>query len=514
MSNKIEYRARPLSAPQVKTLAEGEGWEFDALAVPWNTWDNTGFCMEQMAAHSLTPSKQGVKLRFEHETTIGIISDIRDEKDGLYITGRISDTAAGRDARTLLNDNAITGLSIGFIPTGEPQITYEDETTYITQTAGELLEVSLVTFPAYKDTHITEIRKQSEKEENKMPNNTPSVDFERLERSIDLINEKLSEKAEAAPAAMSFRSFGAYARALASENPEALRAYNGATTGDDKTLRPAWLNRTMKKMVEKQRVTSLFTHTNTLPKDGMSVEFPQFGDDGLVVEKQKKEGDALPYGKITITTGSAPVNTYGGYSTVSKQQIERGSDVYLSTLFERQALHYAREIEKATRELFTATVKQNLASTPLATGKELSAVTVNDLIAVLVDAAQYYDETDVNLDGILVSADVLKHLASLEEAPKALKFVTAAAGDNTQGAVNIPALQGSISSIPVTLIPGDSVFCCYSSSALEVHESAGAPLRLQDESIIDLTKAFSVYGYAAHFVSDTEGIVPIKLGAK
>ena len=39
--------------------------------------------------------------------------------------------------------------------------------------------------------------------------------------------------------------------------------------------------------------------------------------------------------------------------------------------------------------------------------------------------------------------------------------------------------------------------------------SPGAPFRLQDENIVNLTKQFSVYGYVAAYSEFPEGLVPI-----
>lgn len=508
---QTEIRARTLDKFDLRALDDegAKGWEFDALAVPWDTPDTIApGITELIPRDALTPA-ESVKLRFEHQDTIGRVISTRSEQDGLYITARISDTSLGRDARALIMDGAITGLSIGFQPTAEPDITRsDDQGTLITQRAGTIHEVSLVSFPAYQATNIQEIRHKEE--ENTMTDTTLSAlsaDLDILSRSVDLLSEKIdTAPAQAAP---EFRSFGHYVKALVAGEELAERAYSGATTTDDPTVRPAWVNRVVDKMKRKQRVTELFTHRYDLPADGMSIEYPEFDTDTLAVAKQATEGADLKAGKITLTTGSAPVNTYGGYSAISRQQIERGSDVYLTTLFNRQALRYARAIEEATRALLTATITQRNEGALDAT-KAATALTVNDVIALIVDAAQYYDDTDTTLDGIVVSAEIFKHLATLDESPKALKFAQAAPGDNTQGTINLPALTGSTASIPVTLIPGTKTMAFIASDAIEIKESSGAPFRLQDENIVNLSKQFSVYGYAAHFAPDPSGILPVK----
>ena len=51
---------------------------------------------------------------FEHREVVGVWTELREDQKGLYVAGKISDTAQGRDARTLAVDGAITGLSIGY----------------------------------------------------------------------------------------------------------------------------------------------------------------------------------------------------------------------------------------------------------------------------------------------------------------------------------------------------------------------------------------------------------------
>ena len=49
--------------------------------------------------------------------------------------------------------------------------------------------------------------------------------------------------------------------------------------------------------------------------------------------------------------------------------------------------------------------------------------------------------------------------------------------------------------------------------SVTVWESGNAPFQLQDENILNLSKDYSVYGYAAHGVTLPEGIMPIKFTA-
>ena len=75
------------------------------------------------------------------------------------IDARISDTQLGRDVRQLIADGALTQMSIGFLPTDDGQTITRTETGIaVTVTRATLYEVSVVPFPAYEDTAITDQR--------------------------------------------------------------------------------------------------------------------------------------------------------------------------------------------------------------------------------------------------------------------------------------------------------------------------------------------------------------------
>jgi len=74
---------------------------------------------------------------------IGLWKSMSEDDKGLAVNGELIDTTAGRDAYVALKAGAITGLSIGFRISG-----YEIDGKTRTITEAELLEVSVVTFPA------------------------------------------------------------------------------------------------------------------------------------------------------------------------------------------------------------------------------------------------------------------------------------------------------------------------------------------------------------------------------
>jgi hypothetical protein len=100
-------------------------------------------------ARSLKRCAAAVPLLWQHEPgkPIGRIEYLKEDKRGLRVIGRLSTTAAGREAAALLKDGALSGLSFGY--------RVRDAEATIIEGGGEgralkdveLVEVSLVSLP-------------------------------------------------------------------------------------------------------------------------------------------------------------------------------------------------------------------------------------------------------------------------------------------------------------------------------------------------------------------------------
>jgi len=93
-------------------------------------------------------------------TPVGIWTSMEEDDTGLKVTGKLADTARGREAYGLLKMTprpAITGLSIGYIAK-EYSIGTKPEEPRRTLKKVELLEVSLVTFPANGKARVQSVK--------------------------------------------------------------------------------------------------------------------------------------------------------------------------------------------------------------------------------------------------------------------------------------------------------------------------------------------------------------------
>lgn len=499
---------------------------FEGTAVPYDEpWQIAPGLYEEVAPGALE-ADEPVQVFYSHDwrtggLPVGRVESYRDANGGLQVRARISRTPKGDEVYTLLRDGVINKLSIGFDPRDVETRTVDGEEVFRV-TRAVWRELSVAINPAYPTAGITRVR---EREDPTMPADTVTSDqltelreaharelAELREANSDL-ERRLSILADsdrdAAPLASQWRSFGEFVRAVASGDEAATTAYadmmtRDFATTDDTVARAAWVNRALR-LVEENRRLAAFFNREPLPPEGLSVDYPQVAANTVDVDEQAAEGDDLTYGELQIASASADVKTYGGYVSMSRQVIERSSVPYLTTAFRAMAIAYAKRINAAVRAAFVA------ATTPTveATFTEWDAA---DYLGFIVDAAGLIEDAGLSLDGLIASEDVFKHAATLLDGDGRPVFnLTRGGGQavNVPGSMQPTRFGGTIDGLPIfvdrTLAAGSLAGA--SREALTTWESPGAPFRLQDSNVINLTQDFSVYGYAAISVEFPAGIV-------
>jgi len=93
-------------------------------------------------------------------TPIGVWTEMAEDGHGLKVSGKLADTPRGREAYSLMKMTprpAINGLSIGYIPKDyEPRSKPEEPRRTLKRV--DLVEISLVTFPANPKARIGEVK--------------------------------------------------------------------------------------------------------------------------------------------------------------------------------------------------------------------------------------------------------------------------------------------------------------------------------------------------------------------
>lgn len=501
-----EFQAR-LDATEERTII--------GLAVPYGQEiELTGKLKERFEPGAID-GVEDVKLFYGHEEPIGKVVEGRDTEAGYEIVAKISDTPRGNEVYTLLQDDVLNRFSVGFFPVVDRQ---EGQT--IVRELVDLKEVSVVPFPAFEGAKITEVRSEAEPEAEPTDETPIETESETMSENIELdVRSVQDEVAElrrviesgktvemAAPATHKFRSQGEFAKALAKGDADAVQLTRDASTSADTVALPGFLGY-IDNLIDTNRPTLSAFSRAALPAAGLTVEYAQVSANTLDVDVQSPENEELAFGNLSIDSVSANVVTYGGYTSMSKQTIERSSVNYLDTALRALSIAYANATNKAVVDLIEA---QDY------TGKkfDVSALTSEALIGGIADASSYiYKETGLRPEAIMVGTGAYKLLLQAAGEDGRPVVLVNGAGVNNIGSANIPGLSGQLFGLPVIVDPaiGTNLGFMANSAAIQTLESAGAPVRLSADDITTLTDSISVYGYMAITMPFSDALVKLDI---
>lgn len=505
----------------LREQADGDGLTLAGIAVPFNTEYELFDGYREVIDPDCDFGERNVKLAREHGELIGRITEQTREPDGLHITARIADTPQGREVADLVREGVYDAFSIGFKPVSNNVEQRDDGVTVVHRTAVELFEVSVTGIPAYTGAQITGQRHLDNQEGTTMTDTTTELAQLRDEMRDELRGIKstlahLDDTTATSPAGGMYRTAGDYLKALAAGDEQA-REFMTATrdlittadTGDNVT----WIADDLKLIQLRRKVMGLLTHA-ALPPKGMTMEYNVVATDTTATAKQANEGDTLTFGKVTFGTKTADINTYGGYTTLSRQTIERSTVAVLNTALRALTNSYAKATELAVRaELYGLIKAQRDAASnanKIDVAKTAAAMTPNDWASLILDAAELTDERNTSLGTLAVSKDVAKALIALTDTGSRFLDISGK-GNDTLGSFDLTGVVGDLMRVPVHILPGaeanTAVFL--DPSAVTVWESGG-PTQLTDGDAIHLTESYSVYGYLAIGATDPNAMLPIK----
>ena len=490
-------------------LVETEERTIVGLAVPYGQEiELTGNTKERFEPGAID-GVEDVKLFYGHEEPIGKVIEGRDTPEGYEIVARISDTPRGNEVYTLLQDDVLNRFSVGFFP-----VVDRKEGQTIVRELVDLKEVSVVPFPAFEGAKITEVRSEAELADETPIETESETMSENIELDVRSVQDEVAELRRviesgkavetATPATHKFRSQGQFAKALLDGDEDAKALARAASTSADTVALPGFLGY-IDNLINTNRPTLSAFSRAALPAAGLTVEYAQVSANTLTVGVQNPENEELAFGNLTIDSVSANVITYGGYTSMSRQTIERSSVNYLDTALRALSIAYANTTNKAVVDLIEA---QNY------TGKrwDVSAGTSEALIGGLADAASYiFKETGLRPEAIMCGTGAYKFLLQVAGEDGRPVVLVNGAGVNNIGSANIPGLSGQLFGLPVIVDPQIATNRCFvaNSAAIQTLESAGAPVRLSADDITTLTDSISVYGYMAITLPFADALVAL-----
>ena len=458
---------------------------------------------------------QDVKLFWNHDEPIGKVVEGRETDAGFEITAYISETPRGEEVLTLLRDGVLNKFSVGFIP-----VENERDENVVVRTLVDLKEVSVVPFPAYSGANISEVREEVEIDS---PDETPiEQESEPMSENIELdVRTALDEVAElrrvveagmtistATPAPVKFRSQGEFVKAMVDGDEDAKVLARAASTSADTIAYPPFYGY-IDTLIRSNRPTIEAFSRAALPSAGLTVEYARIETNTLAVGQQDPENEALSFGNLSFETVSTPIKTYGGYTSVSRQYIERSNINTVNTVFEALTQQYA----KSTNAALVAALAALSYS-----GKTFDADggTASSLAEGIANGAAYiYENTGLRPEFILADPDAYVTLVKVAAGDGRPVLNVEGAGVNNIGTANIPGLRGSVFGLPIIVDPALASGTVYMANpaAVITMESAGSPVRLSAGDITTLTDDLSVYGYLAIAVPRFAALVKLDVTA-
>ena len=486
------------------------------LAVPYGQDANIGGAYMERFVPGAIDGVEDVKLFYGHETPIGVVTSGRETDSGYEITAKVSETSLGNDVLTLMRDGALNKFSVGFVP-----VEQERDGNTVTRTKVALKEISVVAFPAFAGANITEVREEEreivqpaeptptpiKESESELENTNIELDVRSVQDEVAelrrVVESNITPVAPAAPEYMNYRSFGEYVQGLAKGDAAAAELARAASTSADTHAIPAYIGY-INKLIQSNRPSWNVWSSSVLPATGMTVEYAAITANTLAVGAQSAENAALSFGNLTIDNISTSVATYGGYTTVSKQAVLRGSVDYVGTVFDALAVAYANATNAAA--------KAKIAALDF-TGKIMDCDDNNaaGVISGLIDGVKYIkSNSGLNAEFILCSADSYKYFMKIADSAGRPIVNVNKDGANTYATANND-LTGSIWGIPVIVDPSLGAGLAYlaNSKALMVMESSGSGTRLSTQDVSTLTDTYSLYGFAAIAVPFESAIVKL-----
>ena len=487
---------------EFEARADQETGTITGLAVPYGQTADIGGVYQERFAPGAIDSVDDVKIFYGHDhksTPIGKVISGRETDAGYEVTAKISDTPKGNEVLTLMRDGVLNKFSVGF-----QALNSERDGSVVTRTKVALKEISVVPFPAFAGASITEVREDGEKtaETSEPQAESEQPMSENIELDVRAVQDEVAElrrvieadKNVATPAPMGaeFRSQGEFAKALVAGDVKAVEFARTASTSADAAIVAPWYGYINTLIANNRPTVSAFSRA-ALPATGLTVEYAKIDSNTLAVDEQSPENEALAFGNLTFETVSATVKTYGGYTTFSRQYVERSQVNTLDQVFQGLALAYAGASNTA------------LVSTLAAldwTGKVFDAdgQTASSLAEGIANGAAYiFTNTGLRPEFILTGTDGYVKIAKVAASDGRPVLLADGNGMNNIGTMNIPGLTGSVFGLPIIVDPaiGSSVVYLANSAAVMTMESAGAPVRLTDGDITTLTDSVSVYGYMA-----------------
>jgi HK97 family phage prohead protease len=454
------------------------------------------------------PDPKSIKLLSQHDAKkpLGRGVTFSESENSIDAVFSISRSARGTEALILAEEGLQSGLSIG---AEVIKSKIKDGVTYVS--AARLVEVSLVTEPAFKSAQVTDIAaEESAVEEPNQPTESETATVEETTSAVEAtptVEAAAVEAARPAVTAMAYTKPRIEVTAAkyventirAAMGDDAARQYLLAAdnTTDNAGLVPTrQLSEIINPLGTTIRPSIEAISRGVLPDAGMTFEIPKIT--AMPVVAVAAEDAGFTDTDQTSAFLSVDVKKYAGQQTFSVELLDRTSPAFFDELVRNMAAAYAKATDAAVNAaLITGATADATTTTTYPTAAELLGI-------VARGAASVYGATlglaNPFARNMIVNTSQWSNIMTLNDAGRPI--YTASQPQNAGGAVAPTSLQGNVAGLNLYVTPNtasgtdtDGSIIIVNPDAYTWYESPTYRLRAESTAAGQITIGY--YGYGA-----------------
>ena len=500
MENILTFSA-DLTADTAKRIISGK-------IVPMGTGEvgstSAGAVVFEKGSIQLPEDPKSVKLLNQHNTKepLGKAQFFNEvDGEGIYASFKISSSTRGSDALITASEGLTSGLSVGV-----EVLKSSRKAGVMHVTAARLMEVSLVTEPAFKSAQVTDIAASEEEVPVEVVEETQPTESE---TAVENTPETVAAPVEAAAveaarptvtvtnvreriAPMTSGQYLEHSIKAATGSDESRRIIRAAdddtSTNTGLTLAPH-MNEFITNQVTSRAAIEAGSR-GALPASGLSFTIPRVT--GNAAAGDVNEGATTTETGITSDYLTVNVNKFSGMQTVSWELLDRSAPLFYDEMIKNLTNAYANSTDAAVIAALLA--GGTAASTTAATATGFQSF-------VATETAAAYKGTGQFARNLIASTDVWAAIMGYQDTTNRALY-TAAAPMNASGNAAPTALTGSVLGLNLYVDPNIGVSgvidnSCYivSPEAYTTYESPTT--RLQVQVLGSGQVEIAVYGYLA-----------------
>ena len=359
---KIEFVAVPVTLDAA--AGEDSPRTITGVAVPWDTPAVvSGGQKVQFSRGAFDVNQKAPKLLEGHDMNQlrGVVTELVEAEEGLLFSAKFAKTRASDEAIELIKAGAYDSVSIGAVPT---KFKYKGDTMMVSK--AEVLEISLVSHPAFTAAQITEIAaSQPEEEEAVEPQpldipeeETMSEVTPTVEASAEIVPTApifaQAKKAAVLPTAAEYIAAAIAGGDQWREMSEALRAAApDVVTSDTPGILPIPIVQPVYNNFRGIRPVVDAIGAKAMPGGGKVFIRPEVTTH-VSMGAQSAENAALQSGTFVVLNNQVTKNTYGGYVNISMQDLEWTDPAVISLVLDDMARIYANQTDDVAADALLA----------------------------------------------------------------------------------------------------------------------------------------------------------------